>query len=1681
MLFRYRSSAKGKSQSNLIAKSSLHQTLRGLLLIMAIAFADLVTGIAPTLAQSITPNNDGTGTTVNTEGANIKIEGGSLSEDGANLFHSFEQFGLSESQIADFMSNPNIRNILGRINGGDPSVINGLIQVTGGNSNLLLMNPAGIIFGESAQLNVPADFTATTATGIGFENNLWFNAVGENNYQTLVGTPNTFAFDTVNAGAIVNGADLNLAEGKNLTFVGGNVINTGEIQAEGGNVTLSAVPGSSTVKISQPGHVLSLEIEPPRDNAGNILPFTPQDLPSLLTSSGDVNAGLTANNDGSVTINETATSFIPEAAMAISTGEINVSGFTGGTVDLTGNKVGLLSGEINAQGTDAGGQVRVGGDYQGGDALPPATQTIVDQGSNIAVDATDTGNGGQVVVWSDSLTRFTGNITARGGENAGDGGLVEVSGKDLLLFTGTVDAGATSGEAGDLLLDPKNITIGDPDSPLTTLLNPNPEGVSGDEVGFAASVATVGEDLIVGSPNYNFTDGDETVEFAGQVFLFDNNGNFSRTYNNPNPTASGFFGHSVAAAGENEFLVGAPRNTVEEVTQAGQVFLFNKDSTEPIQTYNNPNPDARFDFNANFPGATSIPFRDSNFGESIAAIGSDRILVGAPGHTVDDIERAGQAFLLDRNDGELIQTYDNPNPSVADEFSSGSGNGFGFSVAGIEDNLLIGAPGNLSGDEEQAGQAFLFTQDGERLQTFDNPNPVASGGFGSAVAAVDGDLVIGAPRNATGEAFLFAQDGERLQTYENPSSSGNDFGSAIAITESNDIIIGAPGNDVETIVAGTDISSSVGGAGQVFLLERDGTVLETLDNPNPVSNGRFGGAVTEVGTDRILVGADGNTATFTEDELEVDDAGEALLSRTGADFGELEEIEDNNLFASDPGSSVNLFPDVITNITNTGTDVTLQANNDLVVDQGIITDADGEGGNITLQAGRDLTINGDITTDNGNLNLVANETTEDAVISEFREPGTGSIFVAEGVTLDGGTGNIDLNVNAGAGDRGDITVGNIVGNDISLVTGSGTVEVNGTVSGANNESANSIAIAGDEINLGGGDNSVRGNNITLATGTPEQDIIIGNEVDTPALDITVGDINALDLPDDGETPLNIGNADNTGTVTILDTIANGGSDPLSFPVAVRGGDTLVAPDLGFSWDVDSGNLNQIFDNGLTYNNFENYRQGEIENVDDSENLDNANNLDSLDNQFRNLLDDQIESPTAQEKEASTPAPIINSNISLVGDTKKSSELALLRYIDADFTEEYEDYYNREIDGGQQADAVELGVNVAQVQQTLKTIEESTGVKPALIYAAFFPVGIDALQGRNSNILPQADDQLELVTITAQGDAIRKQIQGVTRAEVDRSARRLTDSIVGIQPEEDFLPYSQELYQWLVKPLKADLEAQQISNLVFLMDGGLRSLPIAALHDGKRYLVEEYSVGLMPSISLTDTRYRDINGVDLLAMGSETFPADSNLAELPAVPVEIEIITQQLWSGGSTFLDADFTIDNLKQTQRSKPFGILHLATHAEFKPGSPKNSYIQFGDRKLDLDQVRELGLSNPQVELMVLSACKTALGDRDAEFGFSGLAHQAGVKSALGSLWSISDQGTLSLMSKFYQELKTAPIKAEALRRTQVAMINQQVHLETGKLITENQTFTLPSDIEAINLTHPFFWSPYTIIGNPW
>ncbi|MEC4984707.1 MAG: filamentous hemagglutinin N-terminal domain-containing protein, partial [Oscillatoria sp. PMC 1076.18] len=277
-------------------------------------------------AQSIIPASDGTGTIVTPDGSRFNIGGGSLSQDNANLFHSFVQFGLDKNQIATFLSDPQIRNILGRVVGGDPSIINGLIEVTGGNSNLYLMNPAGIIFGANATLNVPAAFTATTATGIGFDGGL-FSAFGTNDYLNLVGNPNSFRFDTLQPGSIINAGELAVSEGQNLSLVGGSVISTGTVEAPGGNITITSVPGTSLVRISQTGQQLSLEIEVPTDSVGNPLPITPLMLPELLTVGANVGVtGIAVNPDNTVQLNP--------AAIAVETGDVIVRNLTAGTASL---------------------------------------------------------------------------------------------------------------------------------------------------------------------------------------------------------------------------------------------------------------------------------------------------------------------------------------------------------------------------------------------------------------------------------------------------------------------------------------------------------------------------------------------------------------------------------------------------------------------------------------------------------------------------------------------------------------------------------------------------------------------------------------------------------------------------------------------------------------------------------------------------------------------------------------------------------------------------------------------------------------------------------------------------------------------------------------------------------------------------------------------------------------------------------------------------------------------------------------------------------------------------------------------------------------------------------------------------------------------------------------------------
>ncbi|MDJ0553700.1 MAG: CHAT domain-containing protein [Microcoleaceae cyanobacterium MO_207.B10] len=457
---------------------------------------------SPAQAQPITPANDGTNTTVIPQGNQFNIQGGT--RNGANLFHSFDQFNVNSGQTANFISTPDTRNILSRITGGNASIINGLIQVIGGNSNLFLMNPAGIMFGKNSRLNVPASFSVTTATGIGFNNNnYWFQAMGTNNYTNLVGNPSGYKFNVSNPGAIVNQGNLSLTPGNNLTLLGGTVINTGELSTPGGNITIAAVEGGSTLRISQPGHLLSLEVgkfhATSLQNGEEISNFTPLLLPELLTG-GEIKhaSNVIVNTNGDVVLTDSNTIVDNTPGTAITSGNISVStplnpGSTkseatsgiplskgdgrgiipgdgrgsGGQINILGDRVAVIDANINANGLNGGGQILIGGDFQGDGIVPNSQQTFVNNNSIISADAIRNGDGGRVIIWSDGITDFGGNISAKGGNILGYGGFVEVSGKQQLIFDGSVNVTAAFGRPGTILLDPENITVGESETTET--------------------------------------------------------------------------------------------------------------------------------------------------------------------------------------------------------------------------------------------------------------------------------------------------------------------------------------------------------------------------------------------------------------------------------------------------------------------------------------------------------------------------------------------------------------------------------------------------------------------------------------------------------------------------------------------------------------------------------------------------------------------------------------------------------------------------------------------------------------------------------------------------------------------------------------------------------------------------------------------------------------------------------------------------------------------------------------------------------------------------------------------------------------------------------------------------------------------------------------------------------------
>ena len=285
--------------------------------------------------------------------------------------------------------------------------------------------------------------------------------------------------------------------------------------------------------------------------------------------------------------------------------------------------------------------------------------------------------------------------------------------------------------------------------------------------------------------------------------------------------------------------------------------------------------------------------------------------------------------------------------------------------------------------------------------------------------------------------------------------------------------------------------------------------------------------------------------------------------------------------------------------------------------------------------------------------------------------------------------------------------------------------------------------------------------------------------------------------------------------------------------------------------------------------------------------------------------------------------------------------------------------------------------------------------------------------------------------------------------------------------QDYLPLAQQVYQWLIQPVEPDLAKSELKTLVFVLDGPLLNLPMAVLHDGKEFLIEKYAIAYTPGLNLLDSKPLARGKISALKAGL-TQPREITLSSsttpiffsaLPFVKQELETLQSNV--AGQLLLNQDFTTATIQQEINSIPFPVVHLATHGQFS-SNEKDTFILTWDDRLNVNQLNTLLRSREEIgrnpiELLVLSACQTAAGDRRAALGLAGVAVRAGARSTLATLWLVSDEGTAELMTRFYQELTNPTIsKAEALRRAQVALLKNSRYQQK-----------------------PEIWAPYVLVGN--
>ncbi|ELS32104.1 CHAT domain-containing protein [Pseudanabaena catenata USMAC16] len=313
-----------------------------------------------------------------------------------------------------------------------------------------------------------------------------------------------------------------------------------------------------------------------------------------------------------------------------------------------------------------------------------------------------------------------------------------------------------------------------------------------------------------------------------------------------------------------------------------------------------------------------------------------------------------------------------------------------------------------------------------------------------------------------------------------------------------------------------------------------------------------------------------------------------------------------------------------------------------------------------------------------------------------------------------------------------------------------------------------------------------------------------------------------------------------------------------------------------------------------------------------------------------------------------------------------------------------------------------------------------------------------------------------VILSTAGQPLTYYSSPVPRGEAEQTIRSYLGSIHPASDNKGQKLLSQKIYNWLIRPAVDSQALKEKQTLVFVLDGLLRKIPMAALYDGKQYLIENYAVALSPGLKLLETQSLEQKQIRSVVAGIST--ARNGFNPLPAVETEVVAISQA--TSGNKLLNQEFTPSALSKSIESKMANVVHLATHGQFS-SKQEDTFLLTWDGRLnirelsELLQKRETGQSGA-IDLLVLSACDTAAGDDRAVLGLAGLALKSGARSTIATLWPVKDNVASRLMVKLYQDLgKPHVSKAEALRQAQISILSDK------------------------NFTDPFFWSSFVLVGN--